>query len=68
MQLENNNGILFSKLFWPTLRKNCFSDGEELLKFEAERQEFANILRSHERLIRAVKGQYNFTNRNRKLF
>ena len=30
------NGILFPKLFWPTVRKNCSSDWEKLLKFEAE--------------------------------
>ena len=30
------NGILLPKLLWPTMRKNCFSDWEELLKFEAE--------------------------------
>ena len=32
--------ILFPKLFWPTVRKNCSSDGEKLLKFEAEGREF----------------------------
>ena len=30
------NGILLPKLFWPTVRKNCSSDWEKLLKFEAE--------------------------------
>ena len=30
------NGILFQKLFRPTLRKNCSSDRDKLLKFEAE--------------------------------
>ena len=29
------NGILFPKLFLPTVRKNCSSDREKLLKFEA---------------------------------
>ena len=29
------NGILLPKLFWPTVRKNCSSDREKLLKFEA---------------------------------
>ena len=33
-------GILFPKLFRPTLRKNCCSDQEKLLKFEAEGREF----------------------------
>ena len=27
------NGILSPKLFWPTVRKNCSSDREKLLKF-----------------------------------
>ena len=37
------NGILLPKLFWPTVRKNCSSDREKLLKFEAEGQEFQNF-------------------------
>ena len=39
------HGILLPKSFWPTVRKNCSGDREKLLKFEAEGQEFANILR-----------------------
>ena len=39
-------GILLPKLFWPTVRKNCSSDWEKLLKFEAKGQEFAKVLRS----------------------
>ena len=50
-------GILLPKLFWPTLRKNCSSDRENVLKFEAE---FAKILRSLEHFVRTVKGQNNF--------
>ena len=38
---EFKNGILLPKLFWPTVGKNCSSDGEKLLKFEAEGREFA---------------------------
>ena len=45
------NGILLPKLFWPTVRKNCSSDWEKLLKFEAEDREFAKILRSLFRTI-----------------
>ena len=30
------NGILLPKLFWPTVRKNCSTDREFFLKFEAE--------------------------------
>ena len=54
------NGILFPKLFWPNVRKNCYSDWEKLLKIEAEGQEFAKILRSLEQFIQTVKGQNNF--------
>ena len=54
------NGILLPKLFWPTVRKNYSSDGEKLLKFEAEGREFAKILRSLEQFIQTVKGQSNF--------
>ena len=51
---------LLPKLFWPTVRKNCSSDREKLLKFEAESQEFSKILRSLEQFIQTVKGQNNF--------
>ena len=40
--------------------KNCSSDREKLLKFEAEGREFAKILRSLEQFIQTVKGQKNF--------
>ena len=51
------NGILLPKLFWPTVRKNCSTDRENFLKFEAEGREFAKILRSLEQFIWTVKGQ-----------
>ena len=54
------SGILLPKLFWPTVRKNCSSDRETLLKFEAEGREFAKFLRSLEKFIQTVKGQNNF--------
>ena len=41
------------------LWKKSSSDQEKLLKFEAEGQEFANLLRSLE-LIQSVKGQNDF--------
>ena len=41
-------GILLPKLFRPNVRKNCTSDWEILLKFEAEGQEVAKLLRSLE--------------------
>ena len=55
------NGILLLKLFWPAVRKNCSSDREKLLKFEAEGWESAKILRSLEQFVQTVKG-------NRMLF
>ena len=41
-------------------KKNCSSDLEKLLKFEAEGREFAKFLRSLEQFIQTVKGQNNF--------
>ena len=38
---RERNGILFPKLFWPTLREKCSGDQEKLLKCEDEDQEFA---------------------------
>ena len=43
-----------------TLRKNCSSDREKLLKFKAVGGEFENILRSFEQFIQTVKGRNNF--------
>ena len=42
------------------MRKNCSSDREKLLKFEAEGREFENILRSFEQFIQTLEGQNNF--------
>ena len=42
------------------MRKNCSSDLDKVLKFEAEGGEFAKILRSQEQFIQTVKGQNNF--------
>ena len=41
------------------MRKNCSSDQEKLLKFEAEGRVFAKFLRSLEQFIQTVKGQNN---------
>ena len=41
------------------MRKNCSSDREKLLKFEAEDQVFEKNLRSLEQFIQTVKGQNN---------
>ena len=46
-----------SDLLW---EKNCSSDREKLLKFEAEGREFAKKLRSLEQFIQTVKGQNNY--------
>ena len=40
-----------TKIVLPTVRKKCSSDREKLLKFEAEGQEFAKILRSLNKTI-----------------
>ena len=55
-----SNGILLPKLFRPTVRKNCSSDQEKLLKFGAEGREFEIFSRSLEQFIQTVKGQNNF--------
>ena len=52
-------GILLPKLFLHTVRKNCYSGQEKLLKFEAEGLEFEIFLRLLEQFIRTVKGQKN---------
>ena len=44
------------------MRKNCSSDREKLLKFEAEGREFAKFLRSLEQFFLTV-GQNNFGNK-----
>ena len=54
------NGILLPKLFRPTVRKNCSRDLEKLLKFEAEGQEYAKLLKALEQFIQVVKGKNNF--------
>ena len=59
-EFTNMYGILLPKLFWPTVRKKCFSDREKLLKLEAEGRKFSKILRSFEQFIQTVKGQNNF--------
>ena len=42
------------------MRKNCSSDREKLLKFEAEGREFANFLILLEQFIQTVQGQNSF--------
>ena len=62
------NGILLPKLFWPTVRKNCSSDWEKLLKFEAEGWEFAKLLRSLEQFIQTVQWKVRTMFGNRMFF
>ena len=50
-----NFGMLFPKLFQPTVRKNCSSHQEKLLKFETEDREFTKQLRSQEQFILTVQ-------------
>ena len=52
-----------SDLISSTVRKNCSSDREKLLKLEVEGRGFAKLLRSLEQFIQTVKGQNNFCNR-----
>ena len=42
------------------MRKNCSSDREKLLKFEAVGREFAKFLRTPEQFIQIVKDRNNF--------
>ena len=49
-----------TKIVLTYCEKNCSSDREKLLKFEAEGREFAKILRSLEQFIQTVEGQNNF--------
>ena len=62
------NVILLPKLFWYTVRKNCSSDWEKRLKFEAEGQEFAKFLRWIEQFIQTEQWQVRTICGNRKLF
>ena len=45
------------------MRKKYSSDREKLLKFEAEGQEFAKLLRSLEQFIHTVKVRTTFGNK-----
>ena len=49
-----------SKIVLAYCEKNCSSEREKVLKFEAEGQEFSNVLRSLEKFFLTVKGQNNF--------
>ena len=49
-----------TKIVLSYCEKNCFSDREKLLKFEAGGQKFGKSFRSQEQFIQTVKGQINF--------
>ena len=59
----NRDGILFPKLFRPTMSKSCSSDWEKLLKFKAEGGEFAKPLRSLQQFTWPMKGKNNLWKR-----
>ena len=54
-------GILLPKLFWPTVRKNCSSHREKLLKLKAENLQILEITRT---IYLNMKGQNNFWQKN----
>ena len=65
---SHSTGMVFcyqncSDLLW---KKNCSSDREKLLKFEAEGRGFAKFLKSLEQFVNTVKGGKIFG--SRKLF
>ena len=46
-------GILFRKLFWPTVKKHCSSHGEKnICKFVAVRKEFSKFLSTPEQFLK----------------
>ena len=47
IDVYKNNGILIAKLFWTPVRKNCFSDWEKLLKFDAKEFEITRTMHSN---------------------
>ena len=58
--ISDNDSILFPKLFWPTVRKNCCSNHKKL---RGLRPRFEKTFWDHESLeqfIQTVKGQSNF--------
>ena len=64
--LQEQDEKAFCYQNWSDLhvRKNCSSDREKLVKFEAEGQEFSIFFRSLEQFIQTVKGQNNFWYQN----
>ena len=40
---KRRNGILLTKLFWPTVRKNCFSDWEKFWNSRLKAKNLQNV-------------------------
>ena len=57
----------FIGLLWPTARKKCSSDWEELLKFEAEGQEFETFWDHQNNLLKQWKDPGGFVRSNNKI-
>ena len=58
--IHGQKWYFFTKIVLTYCEKNCSSDREKLLKFEAEGQEFAKCLRSLEQFVQTVEGPNNF--------
>ena len=56
---NEGNGILLPNLFWPTVRKNCYSD-RETFEIRGWRLRIWIFLRSLEQFIQTVKDENNF--------
>ena len=54
ISLQEQKRYFVTKIVLTYSEKKCSSDREKLLKFEAESQEFAKILRSLEQFIQTV--------------
>ena len=57
---QSKNWYFVTKIVLTYCEKNWSSDREKCLKYEAEGQEFAKVLRSLEQFVQTVKGQNNF--------
>ena len=55
--LQEQKRYFVAKIVLTYSEKKCSSDREKLLKFEAERREFANILRSPEQLVQSERSE-----------
>ena len=70
LQSQKLHCILFLKLFWPIVRRNCSSDQEKLLEFKVEGRELAQILDLWNNLfqkwkVRTIVGNWRFLRSNK---